>query len=102
MTNSSASKSSEFAKKTFKGAVWAFPSLSTSLLRFFPREEIKETKARKWPLSCDLTASHLVLRCPKGGPFLEVIRRAACLKISVVFRACGSLVNRTRGLNHNL
>lgn len=64
MTNSGPAKSGEFAKKTFKAAVWTFPSLSTSLLRFFSKEEIKEPGSGLYPV---ISLHPLGAVVPKGG-----------------------------------
>lgn len=70
---SSPVKGGMFPEKTLKRSTIDFPISLSSPLRF-SKEEIKETEGRKWPLSCDLTASHLELGAPKGDLFSEVIR----------------------------
>ena len=66
-------KGGRFPKKTLKRSTIDFSISLSSHLRF-SKEEIKETEDRKWPLSCDLMASHLELSAPKGALFSEVIR----------------------------
>lgn len=70
---SSPVKGGRFPEKTLKRSTIDFP-ISLSFPLRFSKEEIKETEGRKWPLSCDLTASHLELSAAKGDLFSEVIR----------------------------
>lgn len=80
MTDSRPAKGGRFPEKTLKRRNVGFP-ISLSFPLRFSKEEIKETEGRKSPLSCDLTASHLALQCPKGRPLPWSDKKDAFWKI---------------------